>query len=72
MLTRNGNQALLQNITAPSYLQYNLLPDNKRTYNRSSLRNPTKVFATRTSTFRAIFSLRIAFVYCTAQKNKNN
>ena len=51
---------------APSYLQLYLLPDNERTYNtRSSLRNMIKTFATRTSTFRAIFFL-------IAQKNGTN
>ena len=44
-------------VLAPSYLQSYLLPDDERTYNRSSLRNTIKTFATRTSTFRAtIFS----------------
>ena len=46
---------------APSYLQSYLLPENNRTYNiRSSLRNATKTFATRISTFHAKF-----FPHCT-------
>ena len=53
---------------APSYLQSYLLPDNERTYNtRSSLRNTTKTFASRTSTFCATF-----FPHCTKEWSQLN
>ena len=51
-----------------SLAQYYLFLDNKRTYNtRSSLRNTIKKFATRISTFRAIF-----FPYSTKEWNQVN
>ena len=51
-----------------SLAQYYLFLDNKRTYNtRSSLRNTIKKFATRISTFRAIF-----FPYFTKEWNQFN
>ena len=53
---------------APLYLQSYLLLDNETTYNtKSSLRNTIKIFATRTSTFRAAF-----FPYCTKEWNQLN
>ena len=55
---RRWYRKLVKGLTPP-YSQSYLLPDNGRTYNtRSSLRNTTKTFVTRTSTFRATFFLQ--------------
>ena len=55
---RRWYRKLVKGLTPP-YSQSYLFPDNERTYNtRSSLRNTTKTFVTRTSTFRATFFLQ--------------